>query len=198
MSSELLLLSGGIDSIAIAAWRRPAVCMTIDYGQKPASAEVQAAARVCAELGLYHEVLRIPLGGVGSGQMAGEVQSPHSAHAEFWPFRNQFLITVAGMLAMKMLCNKILIGTVVSDRRHADGSPKFLSGLSDLLALQEGAIELMAPASELSSKALVDISGINLSLLSWAHSCHTASMACGHCPGCIKHSEVMQQLGIGR
>ena len=34
-----LLLSGGMDSIALAYWKRPDIALTIDYGQAAADAE---------------------------------------------------------------------------------------------------------------------------------------------------------------
>lgn len=196
--SELLLLSGGIDSIALAAWRRPSVCLTIDYGQRPAQAELQASAQICQDLGLRHEVLEAKIPGLGSGRLAGEAESPHSKHAEFWPFRNQYLITIASMMAMKTGCDTVTIGTVVTDRRHKDGSEAFLHYLRLVLLQQEGALGLQAPAANLTSEQLVRQSNVSPSVLAWAHSCHSGPLACGTCPGCQKHSEVMAALGWSR
>jgi 7-cyano-7-deazaguanine synthase len=195
---SLLLLSGGIDSIALASWLRPEVCLTVDYGQRAAAAEVQASAQVCRDLELRHQVLHAEIASLGSGCMAGDAASPYSANGEFWPFRNQYLITIASMLAMKAGCDAVLIGTVVTDRRHADGSPAFLSALSEVLQIQEGGIRLMAPAAKMTSEELVRVSGVTTSVLGWAHSCHTGALACGSCPGCIKHSTVMQAVGLQR
>ena len=36
-----ILLSGGMDSIALAYWKKPAHSITIDYGQKAANAEMK-------------------------------------------------------------------------------------------------------------------------------------------------------------
>lgn len=195
---ELLLLSGGIDSIAIAAWRRPAVCLTIDYGQRPAAAELQSSAQVCLELGLRHETLEARIPALGSGSLAGDEGSPHSDHDEFWPFRNQYLITLAAMATMKWACGRILIGTVATDVRHRDGSELFLQRLRDVLQVQEGEIDLQAPALHLTSMQLIRESGVPLPTLAWSHSCHTSTLACGDCPGCRKHSEVMTSLGRSR
>ena len=196
--ARLLLLSGGIDSIALAAWRRPELCLTVRYGQSAADAEVQSSARACQELGLRHEVLEAELPLLGSGCMAGQTASPHSPHEEFWPFRNQYLITLAGMVAIKAGLSEILIGTVVTDRRHADGSPGFLRAIHEVIEMQEGAIQVLAPAAELTSEQLVKQSGISMAVLGWAHSCHTSALACGNCPGCMKHSQVMSSLGVPR
>jgi 7-cyano-7-deazaguanine synthase len=196
--SELLLLSGGIDSIALAAWRTPAICLTVDYGQQSASGEIGASEQVCKSLGLRHEVLRAAIPTLGSGRMAGDLNSPYSPHVEFWPFRNQYLITLASMLAISRGCNSVLIGTVSTDHRHRDGSPTFLNLMRETILHQEGEIELLAPAADLTSEQLVRASGVDHSVLGWAHSCHSSSLACGSCPGCNKHSQVMNALGWSR
>jgi 7-cyano-7-deazaguanine synthase len=90
-----------------------------------------------------------------------------------------------------------LIGTVASDRFHVDGRPEFVALMADLLRLQEGSIELEAPAAAISSAELVRMSGVPIEILAWSHSCHTSDLACGRCRGCAKHFEVMQELGIG-
>ena len=42
-----LLLSGGMDSTSIAWWKRPDVAISVDYGQRAAAAELEAAGAVC-------------------------------------------------------------------------------------------------------------------------------------------------------
>lgn len=196
--SSLLLLSGGIDSICLAAKYRPKVCLTVDYGQRAAQAEINSSKQVCHSLGLRSIVLNVNIGALGSGQMAGQTTSPVSQHVEFWPFRNQFLVTLAGMLALREQCTQILIGSVSTDQRHSDGSTAFRDLLHQLLGLQEGGLELLAPAADMTSEELIDFSEISLDVLSWAHSCHTGNFACGNCPGCNKHSQVMQSRGLDR
>lgn len=193
--SSLLLLSGGIDSTAIAAWLRPTLCLTVDYGQCSAPAELTAAAQICKELGLPHLSERVNVAMLGAGDMAGTDPSRHSENSEFWPYRNQFLITVAAMAAIKYGCDLVMIGTVITDKLHIDGSAQFLSAMDGLLALQEGGLHLSAPASELTSVELVRASQILPGIIGWCHSCHKGRFACGQCGGCKKHSKVMQALG---
>jgi 7-cyano-7-deazaguanine synthase len=52
-----LLLSGGMDSIAIAYWKRPDVAFTIDYGQLSARGEIYASESVCQSLEIPHQVI---------------------------------------------------------------------------------------------------------------------------------------------
>lgn len=190
-----VLLSGGVDSIALTFWKRPDIAFTIDYGQAPADAELQAAAEVCRELRIEHEVLRIDCSSLGSGDLANAPALAMAPVPEWWPFRNQLLITIAGARAVARDVGRLLLGTVVTDRVHADGGPAFLAALSSLMEMQEGGIRVEAPALDLSSAALVRESGVPPGLLAWAHSCHVGNLACGRCRGCAKHFTTMRELG---
>lgn len=196
--SDLLLLSGGLDSSAIAAWLRPSLCLTIDYGQRAAQAEITSSTQISKELGLPHIIKEVDIGEFGNGDMANGEASVHSENSEFWPFRNQFLITLGAMIAMRHNCDRILIGTVVTDKRHKDGSEQFLTAMNKLLLLQEGKLQILAPAAKLTSIELIQKSKISNGALGWCHSCHAANYACGQCRGCHKHSEIMSTFGFVR
>jgi 7-cyano-7-deazaguanine synthase len=187
-----ILLSGGIDSTAIAFWKKPQLAITIDYGQAPADAEINAAEIVAHTLNISHQIVRIGLRDLGSGVMAGMPQIEGAPSPEWWPFRNQLLVTIGAMAAIRRGCDELLIGTVASDDVHADGTSDFVKFLDSLLRYQEGALRLMAPAIQISSAELVEISGISDSLLAWCHSCHTGNVACGFCRGCLKSYSTRQ------
>lgn len=189
-----LLLSGGMDSIALAYWKRPDVAFTVDYGQAAASAEVAAAAQVCAELGICHDIVRVDCSSLGSGDMASSQALAVAPVPEWWPYRNQLLLTLAGMRAISMGVQVLMVGSVASDGSHADGRPGFYDAINQLMAFQEGHIRVEAPALRMTTAELVCESGIPQSLLAWAHSCHVGSLACGGCRGCVKHYEVTQEL----
>jgi 7-cyano-7-deazaguanine synthase len=186
-----------MDSIAVAYWKRPEIAITVDYGQKPAQAEIQASSEVCRALGIEHLVLRIDCSAIGSGDLAGTAALPMAPASEWWPFRNQLLVTIAAARVLSRGVNTLLLGTVESDRIHADGTPQFVAAISTLLSLQEGNIRLDAPAIELSSASLVRTSGVPIEILAWAHSCHVSNLACGRCRGCAKHFATMKELDIG-
>lgn len=196
--SDLLLLSGGIDSIALAAMLRPATCLTVNYGQLAAEAETTSAQEAARALGLRQITISVPVSFAATGLMANGQPSAYSTHPEFWPYRNQFLLTLGAMQALREGCGRIVIGTVITDSRHADGSPDFVARMSELLAMQAGGITAHAPAVSISSEELVRRSGVAPTVLAWAHSCHVSNLACGQCPGCIKHSRVMHTLGWDR
>lgn len=196
-SNSLLLLSGGMDSIALAWAMRPQRCVTIDYGQIPAAAEIRAAAGACSVIGLKHDVLRVDCSAVGSGQLSGSAPLDLAPIPEWWPFRNQLLITLVAAHAVRWGSTVLIIGTVASDACHADGTSAFIEVMSKVLELQEGALRLQAPALQESSVQLCRRAGVPHSVLAWAHSCHVSEYACGTCRGCIKHRITMRELGFG-
>jgi len=194
---RLLLLSGGMDSIALAWALRPDLSLTIDYGQLAAAGEISAAKAVCAELGVRHRQLRIDCSDIGSGDMSGAPPSRIAPVSEWWPFRNQLLVTMGAALAVKEGLDAVVIGTVSNDGSHADGRTDFVRVLNELLKLQEGQIAIEAPSIGETTVELCRRVAIPHSVLGWAHSCHVSSFACGMCRGCCKHRESMRELGFG-
>jgi 7-cyano-7-deazaguanine synthase len=191
-----LLLSGGMDSIAVAFWKRPDLAITIDYGQVPAKAEIRAASAAAEALGIKHIVTRVDAASLGSGDMAGKPTLSVAPRSEWWPYRNQLLITLGAAAALPLGASRLLIGTLSTDAHHADGRQEFIQRMSDLLAIQEGGLTVGAPAIEFTADELVAATGVPLEVLAWAHSCHRANYACGECGGCRKHYRTMVKLGV--
>lgn len=197
--TNALLLSGGVDSIALLHWMRPDLAITVDYGQLPALGEIAASKAVCEFTGVTHTVIRADCKALGIGTMSGTPPRPgNSFHypdrPEWWPFRNQLLITIAAALVVPRGIDRLLIGSVRDDECHADGTPEFVAALNNVLKLQEGHLVLEAPAIQLSTIELINKSGVPSTLLAWAHSCHVACTACGECRGCHKQQEVFESI----
>ena len=194
--NSAVLLSGGIDSIALAAWKKPQICLTIDYGQRAAEAEVKASSQVCNELGLHHLSMRVDCAFLGCGDLVGTDQLKIAPASEWWPYRNQLLITLAAMRLLPLGVNEILFGAVRTDDFHKDRKREFFEHITQLLSSQEGGVKVIAPAIHMNTADLVRVSGIDSRLLAYAHSCHTGNLACGRCRGCTKHRAVMDDLGL--
>ena len=121
----VLLLSGGMDSAALAHWVRPAATLYIDYGQRPADSEERAATAIANALGISIDILRIDLSVLGAGLLLAEtptefkVEAPAEGSAkseaegrsgsaaeavspspEWWPLRNQLLCSLAAAWAL--------------------------------------------------------------------------------------------------
>ncbi|HEX5406614.1 MAG TPA: 7-cyano-7-deazaguanine synthase [Pseudonocardiaceae bacterium] len=196
--TELLLLSGGLDSAALAAWRKPRWCLFIDYGQRAAQAEHRAARTIARLLSLDFHALTLDCSALGGGLMSGHTPSAVAPTPEWWPYRNQLLVTFAAAWGVTRDITTIAIGTVSTDRRHRDGTMGFYQNLDALLAYQEGGLRVQAPAIEYSSAELIAHSAISDEILGWTHSCHTGNSACAACPGCRKRQETLAIVGWPR
>lgn len=194
MTDSMLLISGGVDSAALAYQIDPDLAITLDYGQTPAEAEIQASREICRELEIPHEILQFDAPELGTGTMSEQGQIEAASTPEWWPFRNQLIITLAGSYAVKRGAEELIIGTVKDDREHADGTPGFLSLIDELISLQEGELQVSAPAKDLTSKELVSETGIGPELLGWTHSCHTSNNPCGTCRGCLKRQDIVDEI----
>ena len=190
-----ILISGGMDSISLAYWLRPVLGINVDYGQRSAKAERRASLAVCDALGIEHVVIDANLRALGSGDLAGTEVLAIGTSQEWWPFRNQMLITLAAMKCVTAGVQQLLIGTLKTDTFHVDGSTAFVEQMNEVLRMQEGNLNLSAPAIGMTASELILASGIPDDLLGWAHSCHVADFACGQCRGCEKHYQTLKDLG---
>jgi 7-cyano-7-deazaguanine synthase len=193
--SSGLLLSGGLDSTAIAFWKRPTIAFTVNYGQLGAEAEIHASVAICKSLDIQHEVISVDCSSLGSGDLSGKSPLSIAPVPEWWPFRNQFLLTVAGMRAVALGVNQLVFGSVKTDAVHADGCAAFFECMDRSFSLQEGGLRVIAPAIQLTTVELIEISRIPRGILAWSHSCHVFDFACNGCRGCYKHQMVMRELG---
>lgn len=193
---KAILLSGGLDSVALAYWKRPDIAVTIDYGQRPAQAELAAAQRVCEYLGMKQEVVRVDCSTLGRGLLSEAPSLPDSPSPEWWPFRNQLLITFALMRLAGSSADSLMLGTVSSDGIHADGTSQFYDSINTVVSVQEYRPRITAPAIDLTTVDLVEHSQAPADLLLWSHSCQVSNLACGQCRGCMKRLAVLQDLGL--
>lgn len=186
---NVLLFSGGIDSTVLAWWQKPDRLLFVDYGQVSAPGEERAATPIARDLALPLDIRRVDLRAFGHGVMVGGAALNPDA-PEFWPYRNQMLVTMAAMAYADQARLTIAIGTVLGDDVHPDGSPGFRAAMNAVLASQ-GIATLEAPGAEASTEDLILRSGTPMSVLGWTFSCHTGAWACGQCRGCAKHEQVM-------
>lgn len=191
---RLLLLSGGIDSTALAAWRVPEAAIVIDYGQLPAKGEIRSAKCVASVLSIPLNVVTVNCSAVGSGLLSGTEACNISPSKEWWPYRNQLLVTLAGAWAINNGFKELILASVKTDGFHVDGTREFYKNIDSLMHMQEGQVRVTVPAIDLSSIELIRKSEIGEEILSWTHSCHECEWACGVCPGCLKRQHTFSKL----
>lgn len=192
----ILLLSGGVDSTTLAFDLRPELAVTVDYGQVAAESEIAASKVICAELGIQHKVISIDCSCISLGDMSiyGR-KSSRSINSEWWPFRNQLLVTFAAAAVVELENVQLIIGSVKNDSVHRDGTKLFIDTMNKLLNLQEGSISLKAPALSKTSEELINEVRPPASLIGWTFSCHRGNLACGECRGCIKRRIALINTG---
>jgi 7-cyano-7-deazaguanine synthase len=191
-----LLLSGGLDSTALAFWKRPSVLFTVNYGQLPAVAEINAAKFVAAHLGIRHEIISVDCRSLGSGDLSGKPRLEDSPTPEWWPFRNQLLVTFCAMRAVELGIQELLVGCVQSDAVHRDGTDEFFLSLDRTISCQEGGLRLNAPAIQMTSIELISVAQTPIEILIATHSCHTGNQGCGQCRGCQRRFALFAKLGL--
>ena len=189
-----LLLSGGMDSTALAYWLRPEYAFTVNYGQRSAKAEIAAAQQISKHLNIEHHVLLADCSSVGSGDLSNNEPLAIAPKSDWWPFRNQLLVTLCGMVAVRYGLSELIVGSVSSDQTHKDGVEEFYSALNQLMILQEGKLKVTAPAISMTTTQLIKKSGIPPELLLWSHSCHKNDTPCHNCRGCNKYFSILEGL----
>jgi len=192
--SKGILLSGGMDSIALTYWQKPDIAITIDYGQAAAETEIRNSAMVANELGIAHHIIQIDCSSLGSGDLVNEGSIEASPSTEWWPYRNQLLISLACMKGIGLGLTELMVGSVKSDGFHKDGTAVFFERISALMEYQEGNIKITSPCINLSTVELIKLSGIPRSLLLWAHSCHKSNIPCCNCRGCNKYRQTLTEI----
>lgn len=194
MPDSVLLLSGGLDSATLAYSRLPDLTVTVDYGQCCADAEIQASSQIAGELGLDHEVIEVDCGSLGAGTMIEEAAADRGHAPEWWPFRNQLVITLVAMDVVQRGANRLLVGAVADDQDHADGRREFFELMDLLLAFQEGKMRVEVPAIDKTTEEFVHKERPPESLLGWTHSCTSSNEACGECSSCMKRQRVLSRV----
>lgn len=194
MTESVLLLSGGLDSATLAYAHRPDLTVTVDYGQCCAEAEIQASAQIADQLNLEHEVIEVDCESLGAGRMAGQQEADLGDAPEWWPYRNQLVITLVAMDVVNRGADRLLVGAVADDQSHADGKSEFFELMDSILSFQEGDLSVKVPAINRTTEELVREANPPESLLGWTHSCTASNSACGDCRSCKKRQRVLTRV----
>ncbi|MFC4359288.1 7-cyano-7-deazaguanine synthase [Halobium salinum] len=194
MSESVLLLSGGLDSATLAYTHQPDLTVTVDYGQCCADAEIQASSQIAGQLGLDHKVIQVDCQSLGAGTMAGRQGIDLGDAPEWWPYRNQLVITLVAMDVVRRGADRLLVGAVADDQSHADGQAKFFELMDSLLSFQEGNLRVETPAIDRTTEEFVREANPPESLLGWTHSCTASNAACGECRSCKKRQRVLTRI----
>lgn len=195
MMATGVLLSGGMDSVVALYWaretRRDVSAWSIDYGQKHAKRELDAAKRVCVLAGIPQRMLTAR---VSWAPMTGGVVLPG---------RNIILLSiVAAQVASRNggEPSEVVIGANLADYDgFPDCRPEFLAAASKAVSLGLGArVDVVAPFVLNAKYELVNAArsfgAWDALAISW--SCYEGGASpCGTCGACVKRAEGFEKAG---
>lgn len=221
LSTAILLLSGGLDSLvnaALARERHTVVrAVTFDYGQRAVAREIAAAANICAQWHLAHTVIALPwLHALTTTALvnrsatmpvfhptdaelndAPRVRS--SASAVWVPNRNGVFINVAAAMAEGMNAQWIVTGF------NAEEAATFPDNTSDYVDRANAALEfstLSRPTVVSYTQAMTKFDIVQCALaldipLQWCWPCYdSGAQWCGRCESCARFQRAVTQAGL--
>jgi len=214
VSSAVVLLSGGLDSMVCAALAREAgfavIALTIDYGQRH-RIELESAAAIAARLADRHVVLPLDLRAFGGSALTSEIAVPKDGVEDgipvtYVPARNTIFLSLALGLAEASGARDLYIGVNALDYSgYPDCRPEFVTEFQKLanVATKAGVegqgITIHTPLLDL-TKADIAREAQRLGLdAGLSHSCYDPAAdgrACGRCDACRLRAKGFVDAGI--
>lgn len=210
----LVVLSGGLDStVAVAEYLDRGYlveALSIDYGQRHATAELAAATDVAAHYGIRHRIAALPRLGLllgGSALTDPVVAVPDGHYADesmrdtVVPNRNAILASIAVGVAVARRADVVVLGVHAGDHPiYPDCRPEFLTALNTLVKVaNDGFAPPVVDAPFLTwDKAAIVARGADLAApLERTWSCYRGgSTHCGTCGTCGERAGAFEQAGV--
>lgn len=211
----MVLLSGGLDSMVVAALARErghaVQALSIDYGQRHRR-ELDAARAIGARLGVArHVVMPLDLTVFGGSALTGDIAVPKGGveagiPVTYVPARNLVFLALTTAFAETTNSRDIFIGVNAIDYSgYPDCRPEFIASFAETARLGtkagvEGSpFTIHAPLQHL-GKADIARECIRLGLdPAWSWSCYDpapSGMACGVCDSCRLRRKGFADAGV--
>jgi 7-cyano-7-deazaguanine synthase len=212
MHKAVVVFSGGQDSTTCLAWalRRfySVAALTFDYGQRHA-AEIQAAAKICEQLNVPHEIVDLR----GFGRCSPSALTNRNIDVSsngglgglpstFTPGRNLVFLTTAASYAITRGAETLVTGVCQTDYSgYPDCRRDTIDALQRAIALGNGleSFSILTPLMFLSKRETVELARDLAALPLLAHSltCYLGQRpACGKCPACLLRLKGFAEAGI--
>jgi 7-cyano-7-deazaguanine synthase len=214
MAEAVVLLSGGLDSMVVAGIARErgysVLALTVDYGQRH-RIELEAAARIAAELADDHAVVKIDLTRFGGSALTADIDVPKSGVREtipvtYVPARNTVFLSLALAWAEAAGARDLFIGVNALDYSgYPDCRPDFIEAFEKLAnvatkaGVEGGAFKIHAPLQSM-TKADIAREAARLGLdAGMSHSCYDPApdgAHCGLCDACRLRAKGFAEAGL--
>ncbi|GIW71706.1 MAG: 7-cyano-7-deazaguanine synthase [Planctomycetota bacterium] len=213
----MALLSGGLDSTvatALAARTAPVVrALTIDYGQRAAARELEAARAIAAALGIPHQVVHLPfLGELGRNALTQHsLEVPRTRPEELegaqalaraervWvPNRNGVMLAVAAALAEGLGAGCVIMGFNREEAQtFPDNSYEFLLAARAALRYStRGRVTLQSPTVGMDKAELLEAGRRAGAPLAHIWVCYLGEEEhCGQCESCQRLVRALERAG---
>jgi len=193
--TELVLLSGGIDSVTLLHLKHSEGAqlhaLFIDYGQRASREELRAAGIHTIALGV--PLQRLDMAAVGDAFRAGQTQRLHV------PLPHRNLVTLAlGMSYATQIgatCLHLALNRDDADT-YPSASPLFVQRFNNL-ARSLGDVAVHTPLAQLNKVQVIELA-ITLGIdLRDTYSCLLGyAKPCGRCPQCMQRRRAAQSAGV--
>lgn len=192
--AEIILLSGGIESstlLHILHHQTEMHAVFVDYGQRAAAQEHQAALAQCTALGLT--LIKLGMSYVGGAFRAGQSKKLHVPI----PHRNLIVLSLGISYAAQLNVQRVNLAVNLEDTlAYPSASQKFLDQFRSV-AQTLGDFDLATPLSTL-SKAEIIQRGVQLGVdYLHTYSCLLGyKRHCGVCPQCTHRRNAFNSAGV--
>jgi 7-cyano-7-deazaguanine synthase len=214
--TAIVLLSGGLDSMVVAALAKQAgyalIALTIDYNQRH-RIELESASRIAKHLGaIEHIILPLDLTRFGGSALTADIDVPKDGAdgdaipVTYVPARNTIFLSLCLGLAEARGARDLWIGVNALDYSgYPDCRPEFIASFESManLATKAGVegvgFTVHTPLLHL-GKAQIAAECARLGLdagMSW--SCYDPTpdqKACGHCDSCLLRAKGFADAGL--
>ncbi|GAB6181010.1 7-cyano-7-deazaguanine synthase QueC [Desulfotomaculum defluvii] len=217
--NSLVLLSGGLDSAVNLAYAQTEgdvkLALTIDYGQRAAQREIEAAINLAKFYNIPHRVIQLPwLADITKTALVNEDKklpepetqnldrldlATQTAAAVWVPNRNGLFVNIAACFAETLNCDLVIAGFNREEAAtFSDNTPEFsLAATKAMYYSTANKVKVLSYTGRLDKKEIVAL-GERLQLpwkLIWSCYQGTTQM-CGKCESCLRMIRAFQHLNI--
>ena len=168
--SNLILLSGGIDSALCLFKYGAALAMHFDYGQRSKDQERECATSIARADGLPLQIVELP-------------KLPRTPTVVFG--RNAVMLAIAAARAQELGLNAVIIGCNADDATEfPDCRPDFIAGMDAAFSSAYG-VRVVAPIIAMSKRDVLETAKVYPIPTTWT--CYTPTVngdPCGQCHAC--------------